>query len=422
MTKHKNRKKEFLKKQKVVEFKDYKAHQESFDFGEQWENEQLLGELQRLGDEEPEKLTQMVHQMILDLEDELTPEEFLEAKKEMGLDPAYLEFIHAISEADYSKRKKNVQELVRKYPNHYAIRLEYLALEENFFDPEVYREYEVFLDWTMRDWEKLGYLGASNEDAIDYVEGCRLILGYYLMVGFYGKALTLTEFFLQKVGRDYLPGFEILVLSVYNANFALKKVEDFAKTLSGNDSAVQIQLMVAYLLAGDFAKARVVFNALARRDKSILALFSAANWMDIFTAGELDTDYPIGDIDEALDGLHFLYPMLVQRKMLQIQINLFAEDYLEEHNPFKEIKSNLAFRDKGVIGRLGAFTNVLTLMNQPELKGIRMDLVDLLVQKAGIKSVSDFKKKTESQILAIKGIGKGTVEKLKKNGVIFKKE
>ena len=55
------------------------------------------------------------------------------------------------------------------------------------------------------------------------------------------------------------------------------------------------------------------------------------------------------------------------------------------------------------------------------MKGIRMDLVRIFVEN-GIRTSSDFKKWTEKEVLALKGIGPVTVKKLKGNGIEFKKE
>ena len=53
------------------------------------------------------------------------------------------------------------------------------------------------------------------------------------------------------------------------------------------------------------------------------------------------------------------------------------------------------------------------------VEGIRPKLIETLYNE-GIKSVSDFKNFTEKDVLAFKGIGPATVNKLKENGVAFK--
>ena len=53
------------------------------------------------------------------------------------------------------------------------------------------------------------------------------------------------------------------------------------------------------------------------------------------------------------------------------------------------------------------------------VEGIRPKLIETLYNE-GIKSVSDFKNCTEKDVLAFKGIGPATVNKLKENGVAFK--
>ena len=57
----------------------------------------------------------------------------------------------------------------------------------------------------------------------------------------------------------------------------------------------------------------------------------------------------------------------------------------------------------------------------PQVADIRPNLVETLY-KAGLNSVHAFENWTEKEVLALKGIGKATVEKLKINGVSFKVE
>ncbi len=60
-----------------------------------------------------------------------------------------------------------------------------------------------------------------------------------------------------------------------------------------------------------------------------------------------------------------------------------------------------------------------TFKDLPQVADIRPNLVETLY-KAGLTSAHAFEKWTEKEVLALKGIGKTTVEKLKANGVSFK--
>lgn len=53
------------------------------------------------------------------------------------------------------------------------------------------------------------------------------------------------------------------------------------------------------------------------------------------------------------------------------------------------------------------------------VEGIRPKLIETLYNE-GIQSVLDFEKFSEKEVLAFKGIGPATVNKLKENGVSFK--
>ncbi|MDA6307560.1 helix-hairpin-helix domain-containing protein, partial [Escherichia coli] len=74
-----------------------------------------------------------------------------------------------------------------------------------------------------------------------------------------------------------------------------------------------------------------------------------------------------------------------------------------------------------MIKNLSKVTDWYSFMSEEKMKGIRMDLVRIFVENR-IRTSSDFKKWTEKEVLALKGIGPVTVKKLKENGIKFKNE
>lgn len=74
-----------------------------------------------------------------------------------------------------------------------------------------------------------------------------------------------------------------------------------------------------------------------------------------------------------------------------------------------------------MIRNLSEVSDWHSFMNEEKMKGIRMDLVHIFIEN-GIRTSSDFKKWTEKEVLALKGIGPVTVKKLKENGIKFKNE
>ena len=105
-------------------------------------------------------------------------------------------------------------------------------------------------------------------------------------------------------------------------------------------------------------------------------------------------------------------------------------DYLLENIILTKFLTNEAekFRRKQVfsdhssmIRSLSEVSDWHSFMNEEKMKGIRMDLVHIFVEN-GIRRSSDFKKWTEKEVLALKGIGPVTVKKLKENGIKFKNE
>ena len=74
-----------------------------------------------------------------------------------------------------------------------------------------------------------------------------------------------------------------------------------------------------------------------------------------------------------------------------------------------------------MIRNLSEVTDWHSFMNEEKMKGIRMNFVRIFVENK-IRTSTDFKKWTEKEVLALKGIGPATVQKLKENGIRFKVE
>ena len=105
-------------------------------------------------------------------------------------------------------------------------------------------------------------------------------------------------------------------------------------------------------------------------------------------------------------------------------------DYLLENIILTKFLTNEAkkFRRKPVFSNHSSMIKTLSevndwysFMSEEKMKGIRMDLVHIFVEN-GIRRSTDFKKWTEKEVLALKGIGPATVQKLKENGIQFKNE
>lgn len=80
----------------------------------------------------------------------------------------------------------------------------------------------------------------------------------------------------------------------------------------------------------------------------------------------------------------------------------YLSDEIDRFLGLQELKELYRFRD------------------EPEMEGIRMDYICIFME-SGIQTAKDFAKKTEKDILALKGIGSATVKRLKENGIVFKK-
>ncbi len=98
-------------------------------------------------------------------------------------------------------------------------------------------------------------------------------------------------------------------------------------------------------------------------------------------------------------------------------INVFLEEEFQNFGP----EDTLFGEEFGLTpDRLPDFDELMALDTSQACKGIRYDVVRNLFN-FGIKTPEDFKNYTEEDILSIKGIGKMTLQRLKDNGVIFRR-
>ncbi|WP_019795429.1 helix-hairpin-helix domain-containing protein [Streptococcus sobrinus] len=98
-------------------------------------------------------------------------------------------------------------------------------------------------------------------------------------------------------------------------------------------------------------------------------------------------------------------------------INVFLEEEFQNFGP----EATLFGEEFGLTTfRLPDFDELMALDTSQACKGIRYDVVRNLFN-FGIKTPEDFKNYTKEDILSIKGIGKMTLQRLKDNGVIFRR-
>lgn len=408
----KNRKKELKHQNKVIPFRQAKPYEDVSLFDDwddsDWEDIPFSSDIDDEDMEDFELLGNMVDQFI----NQFGKDEAERLIAQEGFEPADLEFLRVMGESNHLIRAKKLADLAKQYPNHFQIVFESLVSRNELFEDQYFYDIQAFYKMTMESWKGTGYADTRNQKADMYLEGLRFISNYYLMIGNYRQALSIIDLVLSKVGMRYPENFETIVLATYLANFERDKIYDFIGKLRGKIKWASVYLVLADLMAGELVSARKHFDSLAKAYRPALHFFLEPTWIEIFETGELQSDYPLDGIEDMLDALYHVYPLLSSRPFLQIQLTAFADDYMEQFEP-KKISPVLT-------RQLDNLANFYGFKSAPELEGIKIQYIRNLYHDGGIKKVADFKKKTEAQILAIPGIGPGTIKKLKANGVRFK--
>lgn len=381
-----------------------------------------------LNDQEIEALD--VEKMDLSIFDGL-----LEDMQEVGVNEEELttveigiSILHALQIEDETKQLNALEKLAKDHPNSFEAQWYYLTSSREQFTYQTLQSYKAFTKLTI---QKLGEgLSPSWEDHLtgQYLDALTFLLTVYFEEGLLNLALDIMDnlepYVFEKGSPGYLPN---LMASVYCSTFQPEFVLDmYRDRLSENvyDAGLNLYAVIASLMTGDSEGANDLFENLVREDPEFASALGNPQWfLDVMHHNQEECE---GEHEHSI--AHVLNPLGLFLADKAILINQLTDMYLEfqERQPNHLLGKNSSGPQDSTLSDLlnslpqGNFDNLVHLFSEPSYEGLHFDKKQLLLN-AGLRSFKDFEKRTEREVLAIRGIGPATVRKLKENGVVFRK-
>lgn len=277
-----------------------------------------------------------------------------------------------------------------------------LTLEE-YDVHEAHAKLEKIVDQYYRDHQaRIKESAYFNIDNRPFFRVKVQLMLYYKSQLRYPEAERLAKESLRLNKNDNL-GVRYELMSMYVQSFQFKKVRSFFKSDPSyrEDEQMVLYLITSLVLEGDFPYARQEIQRLWDMSPSFIDYFSSENFgdapaFDAMFEGHLEF-YFEDSLEEVFGELLDIY---VRSGFLYQFIRETLRDLDPDH--FEKIE------------------NRLIDIYPDHFDDIQTRYIDIL-EKAGYWSLEDFGRASRRDILAIDGIGKGTVDKLEANGVRFKK-
>jgi hypothetical protein len=324
-------------------------------------------------------------------------------------------FREAMHTPNTQKRNKLLKQVLKINPNYFAADFHLFLSEVEDFDLQTFKKVLGFETLVLEKWKINGYNSWNIFEARPILTALMFLIEYYMTEKFYYKALELVNLYLSKRPERFPPNFVFCMLSLYHITGQELKVERFYReelNKGKRDDAILIHAIISVFIQGKIEEASLLFAKLVEINDEAVEFFIEEDWQ-----------FKVIDIEDQ----EFYFPKSVE----SLQASLYPLfDYLLENIVLTKFLTNEAkkFRRKPVssnrsrmIKNLSEATDWHSFMNEGKMKGIRMDLVHIFV-KNRLRTSTDFKKWTEKEVLALKGIGPATVQKLKENGIKFKSE
>ncbi|BCP57006.1 hypothetical protein SUT007_04640 [Streptococcus parasuis] len=360
-----------------------------------------------------------------------------------GVEPDYRQINHQLADGTFSfsedyalfrkamhtpnarARKKLLKEVLAINPDFFAARFHLLLIEEEPFERSYFEKVYKFYQQALDLWKAEDYADWSCFETRPIHQGLMYCLEYFIDEGFYGLAVEIIETFRSHGLRRFPPNFLPIMFSLYNQLGQYDKVEQayYAEVQKGNkDDGALLHLLISKVLQGKWDEADKLFVQLEKMNGETSLFFGEVDWLDrVLEIEEKEVYIPF--TEESLQtALYPLFDFLNNNMILEKYLTRCSDDWDNDcdfEDDFSEVEyhRNISHLHRTLSHANDWFSN----LNKPEFAGIRMDLVRIFTEQK-LASEADFKKKTEKEILSIKGIGPGTVKKLKENGVVFKKE
>lgn len=362
-------------------------------------------------------------------------DDLLENMQEVGANKDELEtaevgiaLLHALQLEEGPERLRVLEELANKHVNSFDAQWYYLLDSREQFTYSTLESYKAFTELIFQKLEEVGSLSWNHPITGQYLDALTFLLTVYFEEGLLNLALEvihfLEEYSFEKGAPAYLP---YLIASVYCSTYQPEFViEMYTEKLSKNvfDAGLNLYSVIASLMTGDSESAYALFDDLVREDPVFASSLGNPHWfMNVI---HYDPEGTEGESENSL--AYVLNPLGLFLADKEVLINQLTEMYLEFEG--KQPKKLQATQDSEAqendISDLldllpqNAHKDLLHLLSEPSYEGLQFDKKRILLD-AGLRSFKDFAKKTEKEVLALRGIGPATVRQLKENGVVFRK-
>lgn len=324
-------------------------------------------------------------------------------------------FREAMYTPNKQKRNKLLKQVLKLNPDYFAAEYHLFLSTVQDIDLLTFKRVLEFETLVLEKWKINGYNNWNNFEARPILTALMFLIEYYMAERFYYKALEIVNLYLSKQPERFPPNFVFCMLSLYHITGQESKVERFYQeelNQGKRSDTVLIHAIISAFSRGKVEEASKLFAKLVEINDDAVDYFIDEDWpFKIPEIEELECYHP--NSVESLQAS--LYPLSDY-----LQENIILTDFLtNEAEKFCSISRNTNPSDLAKI--LSTVTNWFSFMGEEKMKGIRMDIVRIFVEN-GIQTSADFKNWTEKEILALKGIGPVTVQKLKENGIRFKKD
>ncbi|QLB49577.1 hypothetical protein [Streptococcus sanguinis] len=324
-------------------------------------------------------------------------------------------FREAMHTRNKQKRNKLLKQVLKLNPDYFAAEFHLFVSEVEDFDLPSFEKVLEFETLVLEKWKIKGYNNWNYFEARPVLTALMFLIEYYMTEKFYFKALELVNLYLSKRPERFPPNFVFCMLSLYHITGQELKVERFFRedlNKGKRDDTILIHAIISAFSQGKIEEASQLFAKLVEINDEAVEFFIEEDWQ-----------FKVIDIEEqecycpnSVESLQAsLYPLLDY-----LQENIILIEFLTKEA--KKFRRKPVFSNhSSMLRNLSKITDWYSFMSEEKMKGIRMDLVRIFVENR-IRTSSDFKKWTEKEVLALKGIGPVTVKKLKENGIKFKNE
>ncbi|HFU4117627.1 TPA: hypothetical protein ACGO7F_002152 [Streptococcus suis] len=422
MAKKKNRKKELKKQQKL----DIKVlNQEEAELFELFQKKPIFVERRMIQNYDDQKTA-----IFQELERTGVEPDYRQINQQLAdgtfpFSEDYALFRKAMHTPNARTRKKLLKEVLSINPDFFAARFHLLLIDEEPFERSYFEKVYAFYQQTMDLWKAEDYADWNYFETRPIHQGLMYCLEYFIEERFYGLALEIVDAYRTHGLRRFPPNFLPIMFSLYNQLGQYEKVEQayFAEVQKGSqDDGALLHLLISKVLQGKWSEADKLFVQLEKMNRETTFFFGDMDWMDRVLEIEEKEVYTPFSKESLQTALYPLFDFLNNNMILENYLSRYSDDlYGNFDNEDDFFKASYHRNISDIQKALGQANEWILNLGKPEFAGIRMDLVRIFTEQK-LTSAADFKKKTEKEILAIKGIGPITVKKLKENGVVFKKE